>query len=135
MKNRIDLNASYEALMMLLISTNNICVHGNKISAVRTVPHSGFGLFGPQIITGKVYQIDGGTEIYLHARPSIARIIFLSILICGSFVSLVLVLLNRCTPIFCLLITLFTIVRIIITVWETMTCLAQFSRSLSEKLM
>ncbi len=108
-------------------------VHGNKLRTVMTVPHSGFGIFGPQIITGKGYPAEGATEIDLHARPSIAKIILLCALLCGSLISVVLLLLKKCSPIFCLLITVLAMIRLLIAAWETRTCLTQFSRRLTEK--
>lgn len=134
MKNKVVLDTPYEEAMKSLNKLEGLRVHGDKIRSAVTVRHIGFGLFGPQIITGEVYRAGDTAEICLRVRPSIVRSLLLAVLCIGSMISVALTLAGYCAPIFCLLLALFTVIRIVITAWEMKTCLARFSQNLEKKL-
>ena len=132
-KKTVVLNIKCETLMKSLEMSGNIRIYGNQICKTMTVPHSGFGLFGPQIITGTLQPQNDKTEIQLRVRPSIAEMVFLAVFISGSLISAVLMLFEKCAPLFCLMVTLLTVVRLCISMWERQTCLSMFVQNLTRK--
>ena len=133
MKKIIVLNSEYAALIKSLESSTGIHIRGNQIRKSMTVPHSGFGLFGSQIITGTLQPKETKTVVQLCSHPPIVVSVILAVLIGACFVFAVLTIFGKCAPLFCLLLSLFTGIRILLTIWEVKTCLADFAQYLMRK--
>ncbi len=133
MKKTIVLNTEYAALIKLLEASTDVHICGNQLRKSMAVPHSGFGLFGQQTITGTLQQKETKTVVQLCARPPIAVTAILAVLIGACFVFAVLTIFGKCAPLFCLLLSLFTGIRILLTIWEVKTCLADFAQYLMRK--
>lgn len=133
MKKIIVLNSEYTALIKSLESSTSIHIRDNQIRKSMTVPHSGFGLFGSQIITGTLQPKETKTVVQLCSRPPIVVIAILAVLIGACLVFAVLTIFGKCTPLFCLALSLFTAIRVLLTIWEAKACLAAFVQCLTRE--
>ena len=106
-------------------------VSEQKFSLAATVPHSGFGSFGTQVIRGSIEEAPGGVRLHARVFPSVSELgknlLFLGV----TIYALTLLCLGKATPLFCSLIAAFTCLSACFTLWQMAECLKNFAKKFS----
>lgn len=77
----LQLKCDYEEYIRYLKSYNFSFVQNQTVHIVLSLPHSGFGLYAPQIIICKIENIaDGKIMLKLSARPTVPTICVIALI-------------------------------------------------------
>lgn len=127
-----EISKSYEELSAKIKKMPKGHISGNRISVVMCIPHSGFGLFRPQIIRGTMEEGATGVLMYVHVRPLVPELIVIMSLCALCLLITFLMCLGEGSLLFCVLLNAFTMLYVAFTLWQMAECLKKFINLIKE---
>ena len=102
-----------------------------KFTLATTVPHSGFGMFGTQVIHGSIEETPVGVRLHARVFPSVSELLKNLLFLALTIYTLTLFCLGKATPLFCFFLSAFTCLSVAFTMWQMKKCLENFAKKFS----
>ena len=127
----IETNLSYREFSARMGKIPHGQVSGKKFTLATTVPHSGFRMFGTQVIRGSIEEAPGGVRLHARAFPSVSELLKNLLFLVLTIYALTMFCLGKSMSLFPIFLSVFTCLSAGFTLWQMKECLENFTKKFS----